>query len=203
MKNMTKIIIITIIIITIIGISIFLFFNKKLKIITLNIKEVNEKYIIGEDDNNTQYKVYIAKPLEIYIAGKKIDIDNTEELSSTILSVEFYTNIFSPNSKEIRKIKKISIPGTNVIIIAYLDDILIDDEIKNLKEKIEKIDNIVSVEYKSKKEMYDEIIESLGYDIDNLDESRFMNSFVINVNDNADFIANEIKNMPGVKSINY
>ena len=203
MKNKTKVFIIAIIILIIIGVFTFLFLNKSLKIITLKVREVNEQYIIGNDENNNEYKVYISMPLEVYIAGKKMNIDNTKLLLTT-LSVEYYTNIFNSNPKEIKNTKKISILGMDVTIIVYLDNKITDNEIESLKKEVQKINNVTSIEFKSKKTTYDEFYESsIIDDFDGVDESIFRDELIIKVNDNADIIADKIKKMPGVKEIVY
>ena len=125
MKNKKKTflisLVIVIILLTVISVLAFLFFKKSLKVITLRVNEVNEEYITGNDDNNIEYKVYINKTNEYYVSGKKMNLDNADILLYAKTSVEFYTNIFNSNTKEIRDIKKISISGIELSIIAYLE----------------------------------------------------------------------------------
>ena len=85
-------------------------------------------------------------------------------------------------------------------IEAYIYDNMSEDDIQEIKKKIESMDKVISVEYISKEDAYDIALEKLGGDVSLMtsytrDLHPFPASFIIKIKDNANAekILEEIK----------
>lgn len=98
----------------------------------------------------------------------------------------------------------------DVTIVAFIDNELKDEEIEKIKDKIKTIGNIEKYEYKSKKEitkdMMDssEVFDSIMKNWDN-EENPIQNTYQIKVTDinKIDETAKQIKNVKGITLVKY
>lgn len=93
-------------------------------------------------------------------------------------------------------------------IVAYAKKEVTEEEIKNIEEKINKINGVKEVKYKSKDEWRLEMknySDTLEVTLDYLENNPLLDSFVITVKDTSDLknAAKEIRDIAGIESANY
>lgn len=222
MKKELKILCISIgmvLIVIIIGLVISLLINKddSLEITTFEatITDITNQIItVNANDANFigEYSFEITDDTSIIYLGKEISLTHLTNLISTYKNIEitFSGEIKETSPAQIENVTKVelAVSPSDVNIVAYINNSVDSEEIQVIKEKIEKIENISSVTFKSRDEWQKEMSESndifnevFGY----LEENPLLDSFIINLDnlDNIDEIVSQIEGIDGIESVIY
>ena len=222
MKKELKILCISIgmvLIVIIIGLVISLLINKddSLEITTFEatITDITNQIItVNANDANFigEYSFEITDDTSIIYLGKEISLTHLTNLISIYNNFEitFSGEIKETSPAQIENVTKVElvVSPSDVNIVAYINNSVDSEEIQVIKEKIEKIENISSVTFKSRDEWQKEMSESndifnevFGY----LEENPLSDSFIINLDnlDNIDEIVSQIEGIDGIESVIY
>lgn len=185
-----------------------LYETMKAKIISINKNTVIVDAIEENEKYFGTYKFEITEETDIEYLGQKVDYSWLSEYQT--IEVTFSGKIKNTKQSTIDNVTKINIITTGDYgkVIAFIDNKASKQDIEKIKKKIEKIEGIKEITYKSKDEIKDELMnanEKIKEILNGLDENPLQDEFIIEISDvdNIKKIIKKIEKIDKVESVKY